>query len=139
MPTPQDDFTRFTEARRDWLGEDWATIAERGNIQYQAIYRARNGRTTPTLKTKRGIETGLCWPRGTIDDILAGHGTDALITLPRTAPEQPDSAGHADTALQRTYDRILARRGKHAADQWLADTRELAGDTDQPNTRSDTA
>lgn len=86
MPTTQDDLARLArlmEARREWLGEKWTTIAERGGIQFQATYRLRKGQvSTPSVETKRGIEKGLRWPRGAVDDILAGRVGDELIERP---------------------------------------------------------
>ena len=143
--TVRQHLARLIEDRANHLGRDLGEVATIGGISSKTLWDVRFSERMPSPKTKRGIEKGLVWPHRILDALVASAEQDFasgkfdyLVTLPRTqAHEQP---GQAD-AMQRTYDRILARRGREVAEQWLADTRELAGDTDStnPKTQSDTA
>lgn len=58
------------ERRRLELGLRWREVAEAGGISYEAVRSVRNGNSKIALLSQRGIEVGLRWAPGSVQNIL---------------------------------------------------------------------
>lgn len=75
MPTTQEARSRLAalmEERRTQLRMRWQDVAEAGRVSLKAIHAARTGTAAIRPLTQRGIEDGLRWAPGSVEDILAG-------------------------------------------------------------------
>lgn len=79
---------RLMDERRRILRSTWDQVAERGSITYETIRQVRGGGAAQIRPlTKRGIEIGLAWPPGTVDEILTGRAGEEVVTDSIPAPE----------------------------------------------------
>lgn len=78
------------DQRRVELGRTWDEVNENGGPTYQTIRNIRGEQATIRPLTKRGIEIGLAWERGSVDKILAGGDPSPLVEQPEQRPETID-------------------------------------------------
>lgn len=69
----RDCLTQHMEARREELGERWTVIAERGGTSKETLRAVRKKETRVIrVETRRAIDDGLFWQRGSVAEILRG-------------------------------------------------------------------
>lgn len=102
MPSPLDARHRLAELmehRRRELRLRWEDVASAGKVSQRALQSARTGTAEIRPLTQRGIEDGLRWPQGYVQDILDGkkpslnghaaHPPAPASTRHEPAPEPP--------------------------------------------------
>lgn len=62
----------FIEDRADELDLQWNQLAAESGITVQTLRQMRTAANMPSRNTKRGLEIGLRWKRGSVNAILAG-------------------------------------------------------------------
>ncbi|MFE3461328.1 hypothetical protein ACFXKD_27605 [Nocardiopsis aegyptia] len=62
------------EARREYLGITWQQVADAsgGETTEETLRRVRTGTSRIQIKTRKAIEVGLQWKRGSVSSILSG-------------------------------------------------------------------
>lgn len=69
---PRRELGSRMESRRRELRLRWQDVAEAGRVSLRALQSARTGEAEIRPLTQRGIEDGLQWPAGYIQDFLDG-------------------------------------------------------------------
>jgi len=69
-PAARQRLADLMERRRLDLGLTWREVAEAGNISYEVIRAIRHGNGQIRPLSKRGIEVGLHWESGSVQDVL---------------------------------------------------------------------
>ena len=130
-PAARQRLADLMERRRLDLGLTWREVAEAGNISYEVIRAIRNGNGQIRPLSKRGIEVGLHWAGGSVQDILdgadpvplsAGAAPDAA--APESVPEPAEAAEDAGDAVV-TF--LRARQGEPGVWAELRDYLAAAG------------
>lgn len=112
------------DARRIELRMTWKEVADAGGVSAEVLRDLRNGRTDRDVRplTKRGIEDGLQWRPGSVDQILmGGYPVPLEGSPPSRRDDAPVFSGDVDEAGLRPYVRdveaeIEAARAAHGPD-----------------------
>ena len=85
-PEARERLADAMEQRLIELDRRWQDVAGRGNISLKTLYDVRKGTGNISVRTKRGIERGLQWPEGRVQQLIDG-------TKRPSAPPAPRGAG----------------------------------------------
>ena len=92
------ELARRMELRLTELRLRWQDVANAGGVSLRAVQSARRGDAEIRLRTQRGIEDGLQWPAGYIQDVLDGKTpTLDAPTGQQPAPASTEPAAEAET------------------------------------------
>lgn len=92
------ELARQMESRLTELRLRWQDVANAGGVSLRAVQSARRGDAEIRLRTQRGIEDGLQWPAGYIQDVLDGKTpTLGVPTGQQPAPASTEPAAEAET------------------------------------------
>lgn len=122
------------EARIEELDITWRDVAAAAGISYETVRKARTGPGGIPSRTRRALERGLRWARGSVDAVLAGDKPAPLSPadlVPTVAPS-PDLRFTPAGYLAAILDELAEEWGEEVLqDAWRL--RETKRDlTEQP-------
>jgi hypothetical protein len=113
------------DERRLELELDWRQVAERGGITYETLRAARRGSRNIPAKTRRAIEQGLAWERGSVLAVLDDRAPTPVGRGPAMQPT--DVVEGRERILSATPQGLVEMRsvveevlGKEEADEFMA-------------------
>ena len=92
MPIKLEERRRLAELmdeRRTELRLRWRDVADLGGVSYEVLRAVRNGTGEIRRLTQRGIEDGLKWAPGSVQDILDGGEPTPAVPRPASVPGLP--------------------------------------------------